>query len=95
MAGVPLRLPISSRSRRCRNGLSYSVLWLPVPSTCGAGGSTLKSVILGIWLLVVGAWLMGAGMRGVLSRRDLIVISGAPRFMSDRYVSSIPWVGVL
>lgn len=38
---------------------------------------------------------MGAGMSGVLSRRDLIVISGgAPRFMSDGYVGSIPWVGV-
>lgn len=96
MAGIPLRLPISSRSRRCRNGLNYSILWLPVPSICGTGGSALESAILGIWPLVLGAWIMGAGMSGVLSRRDLIVISGggAPRFMSDRYVGSIPWVGV-
>jgi len=95
VAGIPLRLPISSRSRRCRNRLNYSVLWLPVPSICGAGGSTLESAILGIWLLEAGVWLMGAGMSGVLSRRDLIVISGAPRFVSDRYVGSIPWVRVL
>ena len=95
MAGIPLRLSISSGSRRCRNGLNYSILWLPVPSICGAGGPTLESAILGIWPLLLGAWVMGAGMSGVLSRRDLIVISGgAPRFMSDRYVGSIPWVGV-